>query len=108
MKTETQKLNPEFKAKWTFELRSGRHKQTCGAGSLKGQNGTVCVLAVGAMCLGLPINSSSEQSDVYSTFEKMIGENNTTRLWVMNDDTDPNGNPVYDFNSLADWIEENL
>jgi hypothetical protein len=109
METSTEKkLDPEFKAKWVDELRSGRHKQTCG-GSLTGNNGTVCVLAVGAICMGMPVKGNENETKVYEKFKELIGQPAYEKLYSLNDSYDYiKGRPINDFNALADYIEQNL
>lgn len=104
---------------WISELRSGKRGQT--AGRLRRGENEFCVLGVlydtlppecgqwvhsRVVAGGVYTWKSVKPDSGFTLAEKVIGHDNVTRLYQMNDGTFDGRR--YSFAELADWMEENL
>jgi hypothetical protein len=111
----TQKLDPEFKAKWTAALRSGEYKQGKGVLNSKADNsfcclGVACHLALGAVPVGYffipkddPTFSTATVPEVLRGADGVAG-----KLATMNDGAGEFACDQKSFLEIADWIDANL
>lgn len=133
MTPKKSKIDPELKAKWVAELRSGKYKQANGRLKTYDSEGEICHCCLGVLCEivapdGFNISTFSKhefehtfggktKQESYPNQMKMreIGlyPSEYKKLAAMNDGEAPagKGNYVYpkaNFNDIADYIEKNL
>lgn len=118
----SQKLDPEFKAKWLAELRSGKHKQGRNTMYDTATDGLCCLAVAGLVCglskdemAGVDIITQRLRNDVPEKklalskkaadlhYPEMLAAMDSVGkdLAEMNDDGKS-------FSEIADWIETNL
>lgn len=106
------KLDPEFKAKWTAALRSGEYKQGRHALMDKDKNEcTFCCIGVAGVVRGIPkeelLFKSSYDDPAYSKCLPGLEESVLYALGEMNDGG-WDGALRKPFSEIADYIEANL
>lgn len=112
-KSKYTRLNPEFKAKWLKALRSGRYKQTI----MTLRNKSALEKGYRYCCVGVACNivdpkQWASQGPTKFSWGRVFASG-LDRLPFLNEDTfrelaDLNDNKGWNFNQIADWIEENL
>lgn len=113
---EYQKLDPEFKAKWTAALRSGEYKQ--GRSCLRNDDyeycclGVACHLAIGDIPKGyyfIPGSEALAESDLPKIPPMLLGSAGVPGLLAqMNDGAGEWAGKPQTFLQIADWIDANL
>ncbi len=115
---EYKKLEPEFKAKWIAALRSGEYKQ--GMNWLLKEDKYCCLGVAGAIC-NISTNTLESHSTLSGSIDfaviprtikgNAVPGSAVSFLTSRNDGNTSSINPngeKWDFNQIADWIEENL
>jgi hypothetical protein len=101
-------MNPEIKQKWVEALRSGKYKQ--GYKQLRDENGAYCCLGVLCEVVGKPYTGS--HGSLPSSVAELAGVHKSGLLpkAVENEHflASVNDYLKYDFNQIADIIEEQL
>jgi hypothetical protein len=111
----TEKLPPDFKAKWIAALRSGEYKQ--GKDKLH-HDGRFCCLGVGCVVAGIEVSQLGtycypsvlarlNPSLLPPLFQTTTHSSACWKLATMNDGKGDNITQK-SFTQIADWIEQNL
>lgn len=124
---EYEKLNPEFKAAWIANLRSGQYKQ--GNGALASTEYTekdepyITYCCLGIACITKGIDSESIKDSSFITDEdnhilqllpedfpqQIVGDSDNSLVSKLSSMNDGSSTVVpLTFPQIADWIEENL
>jgi hypothetical protein len=102
MENLTQKLDPEFKAKWIAALRSGEFKQCATTiHTRKDGHDSYCCIGVGSMVKNGRASYNGLDPTIDGGFKNPLAK-------VLIDMNDGYGVPKKSFPEIADYIEANL